>query len=335
MNRFLTQSLVLIISFAFTTSSVLAETNMAFSDATKIALTPNVDWSSKTIQYEKKHRGNLLTISLDQQQYPYLQPLIAQFAQHRNVTIDVSDGTCGVSAGKLRRKQVDIAGFCCPPSKSDRLPGLEFHTLGIGSLAIIANKNITVDNISKEQAQKIFKGEITTWNEVNENLPELLTISPIIRAHCNKRPGHWRLIVSNKSDFANNQTSVGSIPDMLKRTSKGKGAIGYETLWMIDQHAKSEPVKIINVDGYDPNNQDDLAQGNYPFYRTFSLTTWGKIAKPLANELITYLIQNINSSPGGKHTLVGADRLKQNGWIFNQGELISEPNNPLFGRREG
>jgi len=251
----------------------------------------------------------------------------------KNKTIAVSDGTCGVSAGKLRRKEIDIGGFCCPPGQLDRLPGLIFHTLGIGSLALIANKDVPIKNISIDQAKKIFSGELTSWQEINQNKADILSISPIVRLHCDKRPGHWKLITPNKSDFSTKNLKVGSISGMLKRTSTISGAVGYETLWMVNQYKEKEPVKLIQINGINPKDAVALAKGKYPFYRTFSITTWGKEAKPLAKELVAYLIQNINTTNSEQHTLVGADKLKQNGWVFNGDELIAEPNNTLYGRR--
>lgn len=312
-----------------------AANQIKFSDPNISVKMHDANWPNKPISYPAKYKDADLSISLDQQQYPYLKPIIEKFALQKNKTIAISDGTCGVSAGKLRRKHIDMGGFCCPPSNLDRLPGLSFHTLGIGSLALIANNDVPVDNVSLDQAKKIFSGGLQSWSEISKNKADLLSISPIVRPHCDKRPGHWRLITPNKNAFSNDKLKVGSIPDMLKRTSRDSGAVGYETLWMVDQHKKKEPVKVISINGFNPNDQTALAKGEYPFYRTFSITTWGKDAKPLAKELITFLIKNINSTPGGKHTLVGVDTLKQNGWQFNGDELIAEPLKALYGRREG
>jgi len=320
-------SLVLLSPISFAIDSI------KFTNSNVSIKMHKADWDIKSISYSNKYKNADLSISLDQQQYPYLQPLIEQFSLQRNKVIAISDGTCGVSAGKLRRKEIDVGGFCCPPGKLDRLPELRFHTLGIASLALIANKDVQVNNVTIDQAKKIFSGDLKSWGEVSLNKADTLSISPIVRPHCDKRPGHWRLIAPKKSSFSHNKFLVGSIPDMLKRTAKIPGAVGYETLWMVDQYKNREPVKVLKIDGLNPQDSAALAKGEYPFYRTFSVTTWGEKAKPLAKELVAYLIKHIKSSPNGKHTLIGVDQLKENGWQFNGDELIAEPNNMLYSRR--
>jgi len=332
-NTPLIQRSIFCLSLVLFTPLSFAIDSHKFSDSNLSIKMHNSHWNKQAITYSKKYKDADLSISLDQQQYPYLLPIIQQFSLQKNKTIAVSDGTCGVSAGKLRRKEIDMGGFCCPPSQFDRLPGLKFHTLGIASLALMANKDVPVKNISIDQAKKIFSGDISSWAEVSQNKANILAISPIVRLHCDKRPGHWKLIIPNKTDFSNNALKVGSIPSMLKRTSKVSGAVGYETLWAIDQYKDKEPVKLIKINDIDPKDSIALAKGEYPFYRTFSITTWGEEAKPLAKELIAYLIQNINTTNSKEHTLVGVDKLKQNGWKFNGDELIAEPHKPLFGLR--
>lgn len=298
-----------------------AENLIKFSDPSKVIKMSSA-WQQKSINYKQDNID--LRVSLDQQQYPYLAPLIEQFAKSKDVTIVVENGTCGISAGKLRRKEIDVGGFCCPPGKLDRLPGLNFHTVGIASLAIISNIDIPVSSVSLQQAKNIFNGEIETWSEIDSKIIKVVTISPIVRPHCNKRPGHWRLIVPTKSEFSRRALTVGSIPDMLKRVSGAENSVGYESLWMIEQNIKNSPVKILNIDGVKPNNYEALKQGQYPFYRTFNLTLWDN-AKPLAIELVKFVKQQVNITENKIHTLVGIDQLKQNGWVFNNHELLAEP----------
>ena len=95
----------------------------AFSDP-HITIDMPADWSRKPIKYEKWAENADLAVTLDQHLYPALLPIINQFAHEKNVRIAVNEGTCGISAGLIVRKAVDIAGFCCPPAGTDRFPDL-------------------------------------------------------------------------------------------------------------------------------------------------------------------------------------------------------------------
>ncbi len=93
------------------------------------------DWIQMPIKPEAEAQHADLAITLDQQLYPSLLPLIQTFAETHGLTIAVTRGTCEISAGLLLRKAADIGGFCCAPGRMDRLPGLRFHTLAIAAVS--------------------------------------------------------------------------------------------------------------------------------------------------------------------------------------------------------
>lgn len=218
--------------------------------------------------------------------------------------IAVQDGTCGISAGALSEKAVDIGGFCCPPGVTDRLPGLKYHTIGIGALALIGHEQTPVQNVTLTSARQLFGGDIRDWSELPmsgvKSTPDS-QVRAVGRLHCKLRPGHWRLILGDKEQFSWDLQEVSAIIDMLKQVSQTPGAIGYETLWHIDTQTKLNEarVRIINVDGIAPRDDAALARGDYPLYRVFNVTSWGEgpAHSGLADELITYLIDHADQIP--------------------------------------
>lgn len=56
------------------------------------------DWIAQTVRPEPGAPEADLTITLDQQLYPALLPLIQQFAAKRQIRIAVREGACGISA---------------------------------------------------------------------------------------------------------------------------------------------------------------------------------------------------------------------------------------------
>ena len=299
----------------------------AFTDPGRVWGNMPSDWTTRSVKLETQAPQADLAVTLDQQIYAQLLPLIHTYAAEHNVQIAVSIGTCGISAGLLRRKAVDIGGFCCPPGHTDRLPELRFHTLGIAAIALFVHPTNTLDNLSLRQAQRIFQGEISHWENLNPAVTNGKTqpIYPIGRLHCKLRPGHWRLLLDNEDLFATALIEVGAIEDMLGAVTNDRYAIGYETLWMLRQHSEPRYTKILRLNGIRPDDRLALAAGNYPLYRVYNLTSWtGSAAKSLARELVNHLQEEMVNLDKKFH-LIPAAELRHHGWKFKDEELVGEP----------
>jgi len=300
----------------------------AFSDPAHTETLPE-SWVMQPIKYQNVPVNSDLVVSLDQHLYPALLPLIKNFARQRQIRIAVQEGTCGISAGALLDKKIDIGGFCCPAGEADRLPGLRYHTLGIASLALIVNPVNPLQNLSQAGARQTFGGGVANWRQLtNKNekvLPDIGPIQPVARLHCKNRPGHWRLILADEDQFSATTQEVSTIPDMIQRVSTQPNTIGFETLWMTRLHDEY-PVNVLRIDGYSPMDIDALLDGRYPFYRVYNITTWesDETRNPVADELLHYIQNNFNSVDQ-KYGLVSSDRLRKAGWRFERDELVGAP----------
>lgn len=283
-------------------------------------------WESKSIDYGKKIKNADLVISFGQQTYPALHKLVEQFARDNKLKIVIQSGTCGVSAGKLLRKSLDSGTFCCPPGAKDRLPGLEFHTIAISALAVFVNAKNPVNAITTKQARRIFQGKIRNWSEVDTSKKFNNTIRPQARLHCKKRPGHWTLLLKTQEQFSPILKEVGVIPDLVAKVGQLEDAVSIETPFMINSFKKGQ-VKMLKIDGHAPTEADYVASGKYPFYRTYSLTTWAKAGtqRDRTIKLISFLRSHIENNYQ-RYSMVPISKLKAAGWKFKDGELIAEPN---------
>ena len=142
-------------------------------------------WIERPITPASEVKDADLVITLDQQLYPFLTPAIQTYANTHGLTIAVSNGTCGISAGLLLKKAVDIGGFCCAPGPRDRLPGLSFHTLAIAAIALLVHPDNPVEDVTLSQALGLSRGEITGLSSVIEPsdlgataFPDALLLSP-------------------------------------------------------------------------------------------------------------------------------------------------------------
>lgn len=302
----------------------------SFSDPARISEVPS-NWISQPLQYEEWAKGADVAVSLDQHFYQFFKPVIERYADEHKLKINVREGTCGISSGLLYRKAVDIGGFCCPPAASDRLPGLRFHTLGITGLMILVHPDNPVDNITLDQARKIFQGRITRWSWLKTAAgrpgPDTM-IQVFARLHCKLRPGHWCSLLSNEDLFSTGLYELGSIPDVIEAASVNPQAIaGFESIYMTYyRYPQKIKPKILTIDGYSPENSQDIISGKYPIYFVFNITTWeGKsVENPHAQRLVDFLMQQIGHIDN-RYNVIPASRLREAGWKFIGNELVGGP----------
>ena len=302
--------------------------NPGFSNPGFVVPMPNA-WLKQPIRHPREAQDAHLAITLDRQIYSVLLPIIQQYAQKKQLKILVREGTCGTSANLLIRKQVDMAGYCCPPGASDRLPGLQFYTLGIVSIAILVHSDNPVQNLTLSQVRKIFRGHYFHWSEV-EKIPakgsKRRPIQTVGRLHCKLRPGHWRKLLDNPDLFSPRMGEVNTPQEMIRTIATNTNAVGYETLWNVIRFQEKLRTKSLAINDYLPHDNQALLSLHYPLYRVFNLAIWkGRevekhSARRLANYL-THIIASLDESLG----LVSASRLRQAGWLFQGNELIGEP----------
>ncbi len=325
----------LIIIFFLTASPVYAQHDFlsnpagpAFTDTSK-TLEMSEEWKARPIKHDVSAGDADIVVTLDQQLYPVLLNLIKKYAKERNIKIVIKEGTCGISAGMMSRKAADIGGYCCPPGMIDRLPGLQYHTLGVGALALLVHPENQIDNITIDEARKIFSGEIYRWSEIKTDNGKnglKLPIQPVGRLHCKLRPGHWRLLLDNQDLFGTGLQEVGAISDMIATVASNQSAIGYEVLLNLNRYRNRGTVKAIKINGISPYDREQLKSGSYQLYRVYNLTTWqGKnLENHAAQRLVAYLIQH-SERFGKEHHIVPASELRKAGWKFSGNELIGGP----------
>ncbi len=292
-----------------------------FSNPSQSSSMPE-SWKNKPVQYVPDFMKADIVIDLNQQIEPLLNPLVKDYAKKQELKIISTMGTCGKSAGKIDRKEVDIGGFCCPPGEKDRLPGLKYHTWGITPLAFFVHPENPVKDITLAQLRQIFQGIITNWSEVGgKDMP----IKKIASSHCKHRPGHWRLMLKSDDFFSPDILLTGEMEDMIAFVAENRAAIGFETVLVAKRFKNRGPVRALKINGHTPT-PDNLASLDYSVYRVFNFTTWdgdtseNKHAKGLVNYLMSkgpYIAKEAEILP--------AAELRKAGWLFQENELIGEP----------
>ncbi len=320
---------LLIAPFINIEDSIASENLSSARHFTEPVITPGLvtkDWEKQPVKHNSKRESDL-SLTLDQQMYASLLPEIQAYAESNNLKISVNEGTCGTTAGMIMKKSVDIGGFCCPPGEVDRLPGVQFHTLGITALVLFVHPDNPIDNVTTEEARKLFMGYIRKWSALSDPAAKNYnqSVKLVTHIHCKLRPGHWKLLLPSQDHFSPDILDFSAAPDLIAEVASDKRAIGYETFAMANVHSRHGKLKPLMINGVSPGDLEALAQGKYPFYRVFNITTWkGAAANPLSDALAEYLMGRVNKIA---NTLFVAspDLLKKNGWIFKNNELVGLP----------
>ena len=309
------------VSIATSADNRKNERGEPFSDPSIVSEMP-ADWKQQPIKYISDYMKSDIVLDLNQQLEPLIEPVIQEYAKSNNLIITTTKGTCGISAAKIDRKEIDIGGLCCPPGEKDRLPGLKYHTLGIVPLTLFIHPDNPVDNLSLDQARRIFTGDITNWSQVGG---KDMAIKKVASTHCHQRPGHWKLFIADKDLFASDVQVTGEMEDMIVFVASDPASIGYEAIMVAERFKHRGTVKALKINGYEPV-PENLLNLNYAIYRTFNVTTWegDNLRNPHAQKLVNYLMENTGLFEK-RAGLLPAAAMRKAGWKFHEDEVIGEP----------
>ncbi len=134
-------------------------------------------------------------------------------------------------------------------------------------IAIIVHPNNPVKNLTKEQAAKIFLGEIKNWNEVGGNNAPILVQT--------RETGSGTLatleeMLLEKKQVVSTATPHTSSALVKQAVAKSANAIGFDSIGFVDN-----TVKAISLNGTAPT-ADNVKNGSYVMSRNLLVFTKNK-----------------------------------------------------------
>lgn len=178
---------------------------------------------------------------------------------------DVSDGISAI--GNSSRDLKD----------TEKGLGLTEHIIAYDGIAVVAHPSNPVSNLTKDQIQKIFKGEITNWKDVGGNDAQILVVTR--EDGSGTRSAFEELLKLQETkdgktvSYMKSDALVADSNGAVKANVSSKAdAIGYTSLGYVD-----DTLKKISVDGIECT-VENVKNKNYAISRPFLMLTKGDLA---------------------------------------------------------
>ena len=204
-----------------------------------------------------------------------VQPLAEKLAEafmteNTGIRIDVQGGgsSVGVKAAGQGTSDICMASREIKESELAEFPKLNVVVIARDGIAIVANADVTVSDLTVEQVRDIFSGKITNWKDLGGEDQNIIVVS---REEGSGTRGAFEELVMGKDALitasAILQPSNGSIRTTVSTTPY---SIGYMSFGYLD-----DTIKAISIGGIAPT-EPNAADGSYPIVRPLNMLTNGE-----------------------------------------------------------
>jgi phosphate transport system substrate-binding protein len=225
----------------------------------------------------------------------------AFMAAHPGTTVQVSGGGSGTGVAALINGTTDVA------NASRRLKEPEREQLrkrrnteavevpvALDALAVYAHRDSPVRSLTMDQLRRIYRGEITRWDEVGGPDQAIVLYS---RENNSGTYVYFKDEVLGGMDFAVHTQTLPGTAAVINAVSKDRTAIGYGGI------AYSEDVRVLDlvVDDGEPvaPTLENAVSGRYPLARPLYVYTAASPSRAMA-DYIAFLL-----SPEGQRVVEG------------------------------
>ena len=165
------------------------------------------------------------------------------------------------------------------------------------ALVFVVNGDNPVDDLTTEQVQKIYTGEITNWSEVGG---EDLGIIPFQRnAEAGSQTMFEKLVMDGldlmepPSEWTS--SSMEGLLEAVREYDNSPAAIGYTVYYYANDMEMARGLKVLSIDGVQPSTQA-IQAGDYPFLNPYFVV----IPKDAAEDSPTRILYDWVLGPDGQ-----------------------------------
>lgn len=277
---------------------MLVMTACSSSSATTSAETTNVaDATEETKGFEKESFKSNILFCGSTSLYPIISSLASSFTEEyvswdkvnsnfekKNISIYVAPGGSGVGVSAAIDGTCDFGMLArdIKDSEVEKL-GADYQQFMVAKDALTVSVNIEnpivekIDDMDTELIQKIFSGEITTWNEVESSLPNE-KINVYIRDLSGGAYEVFQNVIMKDKNIVDSATQSASMTELAKNIANDKWGIGYAGFGAYNKINQEKQVLFaMKVDGNEAT-VDNIKSGTYTVQRPVMFVTSHKLA---------------------------------------------------------
>lgn len=167
--------------------------------------------------------------------------------------IEGDEGSCDIAMSSRDLSPIERARA--------RAKGLELREITIAhdGIAVIVNAKNPVSQLSRQQVEEIFAGDISDWSSVGGSAGP---ISVYTRNASSGTYSGFRWLAMQKRDYAPSSQKMAGNQQVAAEVANNPNGIGYVGM----PYAAGGGLKIVRIDGHMPH-LESIRQGTYPYSR--------------------------------------------------------------------
>ena len=165
-----------------------------------------------------------------------------------------------------------------------------YTPIGTEAFVFFVHKDNPIDNLTTEQIQKIYSGEITNWSQVGGEDEEIVAFQR------NQGSGSQSMLERFMGDTPIMEAPKERVNDMMvgiiDKVSNYKNktnSIGFSFRYYVEGIIKNPDIKMISIDGIAPTAKN-IKNGTYPVVTPIYAVTYEENTNVNVNKLLDWIL---------------------------------------------
>lgn len=208
--------------------------------------------------------------------------------KYPDLEFKITDEDSGSAIDAVRSGKADIGLVSRAVTDEEKSLVDDVEVFAMDGIAVIANKNCNIENLTVSQAKKIFSGQIVNWSDVGG---ENTIINVYSREESSGTRNEFLNLLGLNSIFdttkekklTDRATVYNSSEEVKKAVAGDKSGIGYISMTALDKTVKDVAVDDVKI------NAQNVGDENYKLVRNFSFVI-AKDESEAADDFIDWVL---------------------------------------------